>query len=75
MKRRKTKKSSVVNEKTLIVAVDISNKIHWGYFRAPNNSEVKPFPFHNSYDSFNTFWEKAQKFQNEQGLDRIVVGF
>ena len=35
MKRIKTQKSTVVNEKMLIVAVDIGKTIHWGYFRTP----------------------------------------
>ena len=75
MKRMKTKKSTVVNEKTLIVAVDIGKTIHWGYFRTPNNIEVKPFPFHNGMYSYNAFLQSMQKFQQEQGLEEIVVGF
>ena len=75
MKRMKTKKSTVVNEKTLIVAVDIGKTIHWGYFRTPNNIEVKPFAFHNTGQSFNKFWRKAQEFQHEHGLEDIVIGF
>lgn len=75
MKRMKTKKSTVVNEKTLIVAVDIGKTIHWGYFRTPNNIEVKPFPFRNGMYSFNAFLQRMEKFQQEQGLEEIVVGF
>ena len=75
MKRIKTKKSTVVNEKMLIVAVDIGKTIHWGYFRTPNNIEVKPFAFHNTGQSFNKFWRKVQEFQHEQGLEDIVIGF
>ena len=75
MKRMKTKKSTVVNEKTLIVAVDIGKTIHWGYFRTPGNMEIKPFPFHNSGNSFNAFWHNMRQFQREQGLDDIVIGF
>ncbi|MBW2590784.1 MAG: IS110 family transposase [Deltaproteobacteria bacterium] len=75
MKRMKTKKSTVVNEKTLIVAVDIGKTIHWGYFRTPNNIEVKPFPFQNGIYSFNAFLQRMQKFQQEQELEEIVVGF
>ena len=75
MKRIKTKKSTVVNEKTLIVAVDIGKTIHWGYFRTPDNMEIKPFPFHNSGNSFNAFWHNMRQFQREQGLEDIVIGF
>ena len=48
MKRRKSKKGNVVNEKTLIVAVDIGKSVHHGYMRAPYGKEVKPFPFYNN---------------------------
>ena len=75
MKTSKTKKVKVVNKKMLIVAVDIGKNIHYGYFRTPDNKEVKPFPFHNSRHSFNEFWRKMYKFQQEQGLEEIVVGF
>ncbi len=45
MKCKKTKKVTYVNEKTLIVAVDIGKSVHHGYMRAPYGKEVKPFPF------------------------------
>jgi len=75
MKKMKNKKSSIVNEKTLIVAVDIGKTTHWGYFRTPNNIDVKPFAFHNTGQSFIKFWRKVQGFQHEQGLEDIVIGF
>ena len=48
MKCKKTKKVTYVNEKTLIVTVDIGKRIHHGYMRAPYGEEVKPFPFYNN---------------------------
>lgn len=75
MKTSKTKKVRFVNEKTLIVTIDIGKNVHYGYFRAPNNVEVKPFAFHNSGYSFNKFWNNICRFKKEQGLDEIVVGF
>jgi len=75
MKTSKTKKVKVVNKKTLIVSVDIGKTVHYGYFRTPDNKEVKPFSFHNSGHSFNEFWRKMYKFQQEQGLEEIIVGF
>lgn len=38
----KTKKLKTVNEKTLIVAIDIGKAIHHGYFRGPNGQDKKP---------------------------------
>lgn len=75
MRTSKTKKVKFVNEKTLIVAIDIGKDVHYGYFRAPKNAEVKPFPFNNSVDSFNKFWTKIYSFQKEHRLEEIVVGF
>jgi transposase len=75
MKRRKSKKGNVVNEKTLIVAVDIGKSVHYGYMRAPHGKEVKPFPFYNNGHSFNEFWRIIGCFQREQGLEKIVIGF
>lgn len=75
MRTSKTKKVKFVNEKTLIVTLDIGKFIHYGYMRTPNGKEVKPFPFHNNGHSFNKFWNKICRFKKEQGLEEIVVGF
>lgn len=75
MKTIKTKKIKKINGKTLIVALDIGKKIHYGYFRAPNKKEVEPFPFYNSGQSFKMFWAKVRHFANEQELEDIVIGF
>ncbi len=75
MKRTKTKKVKVFNEKTLIVALDIGKNVHYGYFRAPRVDEVVPFPFHNSGHSFKILWGKICKFKREQRLEEIVIGF
>ena len=75
MKTSKTKKVKVVNEKMLIVTVDIGKNIHWGYMRAPHGQEVKPFSFHNSGQSFKKFWEKICQFKMAQGLEEVVIGF
>ncbi|MEA3428845.1 MAG: hypothetical protein U9Q84_06500 [Thermodesulfobacteriota bacterium] len=48
MSSKKTKKVKNINHKTLIVTFDICKNIHYGYFRAPNNKEIKPFQVYNS---------------------------
>jgi len=75
MERSKTKKLRTVNEKTMIVAIDIGKTIHHGYFRGPEGLEMKPFPFHNSQNSYEEFWMRALLFKQQSGLEEIIVGF
>jgi transposase len=75
MKSIKAEKIKTINEKTLLVALDIGKKIHYGYFRTPNHQDVKPFPFHNTGHSFNKFWEKLCRFKDKHMLDEVVIGF
>ena len=75
MKSIKAEKIKTINEKTLMVALDIGKKVHYGYFRTPNHQDVKPFPFYNTGQSFNKFWEKLCRFKNKHMLDEVVIGF
>lgn len=75
MKSNKTEKVKIINEKTLIVALDIGKKVHYGYFRTPKNQDVKPFPFYNTGQSFKKFWKKLCRFKEEHMLDEVVIGF
>lgn len=75
MKSNKTEKVKIINEKTLIVALDIGKKVHYGYFRTPKNQDIKPFPFYNTGQSFNKFWKKLCRFKEEHMLDEVVIGF
>lgn len=75
MRTSKTKKVKIINHNTLIVAVDIGKGFHFGYFRAPNGCECKPFKFVNSEKSFNEFWKKIRQFSKKNGLKESVVGF
>ncbi|MBW2331941.1 MAG: IS110 family transposase [Deltaproteobacteria bacterium] len=75
MKTTKTKKVKIINEKTMIAALDIGKVAHYAYFRAPNSKDIKPFPFYNFRKGFNKFWMKVCQFKSEQKLDEIVIGF
>jgi transposase len=55
--------------------MDIGKTVHFGYFRAPDGKDVKPFPIYNSRKSFNEFWDKVCQFKAEKNLEEIVVGF
>jgi transposase len=75
MKSRKPKKVTKINNKAVIATLDIGKNVHYGYFRAPNGNDVKPFEFYNSKRSYHEFWTKLCQFQKQQGLDEIVIGF
>lgn len=75
MRSFKAKKIKKFNGKFLIVAVDAGKKVHYGYFRAPDGTEVEPFRVYNTKKSFNYFWYKARQFAKAHGLEQIVVGF
>ncbi|MGB5619965.1 MAG: hypothetical protein WBM78_24210, partial [Desulfobacterales bacterium] len=75
MKSNKTKKVTKINDKTLIVALDIGKNLQYGYFRAPNGNDVKPFAFYNSQKSYNEFWRKLCQFKDKEGLEETVIGF
>ena len=75
MKSIKTKKVKKINDKTVIATLDIGKNIQYGYFRAPNGNDVKPFAFYNSKKSYNEFWQKLCQFKNKEGLEEIVIGF
>ena len=75
MKSIKSKKIKTINKKTLVVALDIGQKVHYGYFRTPKNNDIKPFPIYNTGQSFKNFWKKLCKFKEEHMLDEVVIGF
>lgn len=75
MKCNKTKKITSINEKTMIVAVDIGKHVHHGYFRAPNGEDIEPFHFFNFIKSFHKFWVEICHFRKQHGLEDVVIGF
>ena len=75
MKMIKTKKQRIVNGKTLIVTVDISKDKHFGYWRCPDGTDVKPFSFPNNGTGFSEFWERISRAKEIHRLDEIVFGY
>ncbi len=45
LKKIRTKKLRKVNDKTLLVTVDIGQVKNMGYWRCPDGSEIEPFEF------------------------------
>ena len=56
LKMIRAKKMRFVNEKTMIVGVDIGKVSNQGYGRCPNGEEVQPFEFLNNGEGFQRFW-------------------
>ena len=75
MKSRKTKKVKLINNKTMLTTIDIGKYVHYGYFRAPDGHELKPFSFYNTKKSFHRFWRKMCQFKRQHQLQDIVIGF
>ncbi len=71
----KTKKVKTVNEKTLIVTMDISKIVNTGYCRCPDGTEVEPFEFSNNGRGFNKLWECITQTMRTHKLEQMVVGF
>lgn len=75
MTLNKAEKIKTINKKTLIATLDIGKKVHYGYFRAPDGKDIKPFSFYNTGHSFKDFWGKLCRFKQDHRLDEIIIGF
>jgi transposase len=75
MKKNNTEKGKKLKAQTMIVTVDIGKTTQWGYFRAPDGSDMEPFSFSNTKAGFNDFWYKIKEFYKSHGLKHIMVGF
>ena len=71
----KTKKVKWINKKTMIATFDIGKNVHYGYLRAPDGQERKPFSFHNTKKCFKQLWADICEFKNDHHLEQVVIGF
>ena len=71
----KPKSEKRINEKTLLITVDIGKRVNVGYGRCPNRAEIKPFEFSNDRPGFEKFWNRIQETQAKHELERVVLGF
>jgi len=71
----KSKKVKRINKKTMIATFDIGKNVHYGYFRAPDGRDCKPFSFNNSQKSFNRLWTEICQFKHDHRLEQVVIGF
>jgi transposase len=75
MTNSNTKKVKRLDEKTLLVTVDIGKTRNTGYCRFPNGTEIKPFEFHNDGRGFQKFWECISGTKGIHHLEKVVMGF
>lgn len=52
----KADKVRKINDKTLLVALDISQEKYEGYFRCPDGTEIKQFEFCNNRHGYEKLW-------------------
>jgi transposase len=75
MRNISTEKVKRLNEKTLLVTVDMGMVRHSGYCRCPSGTEVKPFDFSNSRKGFEEFWACVWQTKKINNLEEVVIGF
>jgi hypothetical protein len=75
MNKIETKKIEVGNRQTLIVSVDMSKDEHFGYWRCPDGTDVKPFAFWKNGGGFQAFWNRVLHAKKLYNLDNIVFGY
>lgn len=75
MNNIKVKKSAFVNGKTFLVTADMSKNRHFGYWRCPDGTDIKPFAFSNNRAGFQEFWERITCAREIHNLDKIVFGY
>lgn len=75
MKEIETRKNKKINEKTLLVTVDMGKVMHTGYCRCPDGTETKVFGFFNTGQGFQDFWGRITEVMGAKNLEEVVVGF
>ena len=75
MKNSKPKKQRIVNDKTLIVAIDIGKMSNTGYYRYPDGTEGRAFVFPNTHQGFEQLWATICRAKASGHMERVIVGF
>lgn len=75
MRSNLSKRTGIINDKTLIVTVDIGKIKHTGYGRCPDGSEISSFEFFNNGRGFTEFWAKVAAMMHTKQLSEVLVGF
>jgi len=64
-----------VNDKALLVTIDMAKTIPFKYCRYADRSKVKPFEFRNNSGGFAKLRDCVIKHRLAKGLRGIVIGF
>lgn len=75
MEEIEPRKKKKINEKTLLVTVDMGKVMHTGYCRCPDGTETKVFEFFNTGQGFQEFWGRITQAMVAKNLEEVVVGF
>ena len=62
-----------VNEKTLIVGIDIGKSNHYGFFLTLREESSKSFPFSNTREGFNLLIKKIDSFVKENEIENVII--
>lgn len=73
-KSNKVKKYQKINEKVMIVGIDIGKETNTGYWRYPGRAESKVFSFGNNLAGFKFFWDKITKARIVHRAEKIRAG-
>lgn len=73
MNRKKLERISLVDDRTLVIGVDISKYTHLALPKLKNGYELKAFEFCNSLDGFNKLISKAKEYMSRYGLTKPII--
>jgi len=73
--RKNVKKIDKVNEKIMIVGIDIGKNANTSSWRCTSGFSGKFSACSNDMDGFDRLWEKIVKVRDLQKVERVIVGF
>lgn len=76
MHHTRNQRVNQVSEKTLVIGIDIAKKTHYACAVDYRGLELnKPFPFRQTHDGFETFYERIQELLTTFQKQDILIGF
>lgn len=73
MNKKKLERINLVDNKTLVVGVDIGKYKHLALARTKSGHELKAFEFKNSLDEFKRLISKVKAYMLQYGLNNLVI--
>lgn len=69
------KSNRIINEKTLLVTVDIGKYKNTAYCQLPDGREIPVFSFANTGKGIRGFWNRIETLRHQSKLSEIVFGY